>query len=117
MLQLSSFPFTHGVAALIDPPSSWRLHSPAVAVSSVFPMPTPETAVHPVYKYLEDLKMWEDSLYVAVTYVAGALMIFGGTVPYIPQYLEIQNSGNAEGFSTYVCLTLLVANTLRIMFW
>ncbi|ELT93755.1 hypothetical protein CAPTEDRAFT_58151, partial [Capitella teleta] len=56
-------------------------------------------------------------LYALVTFIAGALMIFGGTVPYIPQYLEIQSSGNAEGFSTYVCLTLLVANTLRIMFW
>lgn len=78
---------------------------------------TSSPGLHPVLRYLEQFKMWEDSLYLLVTYVAGALMIFGGTVPYIPQYLEIRNSGNAEGFSTYVCLTLLIANTLRIMFW
>ncbi|CAF1047205.1 unnamed protein product [Adineta ricciae] len=46
-----------------------------------------------------------------------ALMIFGGVVPYIPQYLMIRRSQNAEGFSNYVCLTLLIANILRIEFW
>ncbi|CAF1091826.1 unnamed protein product [Rotaria sp. Silwood1] len=46
-----------------------------------------------------------------------ALMIFGGIVPYIPQYLIIQRSQNAEGFSNYVCLTLLIANIIRIEFW
>lgn len=49
--------------------------------------------------------------------IASLLIIFGGVVPYIPQYLEIRSSRNAEGFSIYVCLTLLVANTLRIFFW
>lgn len=44
-------------------------------------------------------------------------MIFGGVVPYIPQYREIQRSENTEGFSLYVCLALLVANILRILFW
>ena len=29
----------------------------------------------------------------------------------------IQRSQNAEGFSNYVCLTLLIANILRIEFW
>jgi hypothetical protein len=38
-------------------------------------------------------------------------------VPYIPQYLIIKQSQNAEGFSNYVCLTLLIANILRIEFW
>ena len=42
---------------------------------------------------------------------------FGGVVPYIPQYLIIKRSQNAEGFSNYVCLTLLIANILRIEFW
>ncbi|CAF1007926.1 unnamed protein product [Adineta steineri] len=46
-----------------------------------------------------------------------ALMIFGGVVPYIPQYMIINRSQNAEGFSNYVCLTLLIANILRIEFW
>lgn len=46
-----------------------------------------------------------------------AAMIFGGLVPFIPQYLKIKNSLNSDGFSTYVCLTLLIANIMRIMFW
>ncbi|XP_035715667.1 solute carrier family 66 member 2 isoform X2 [Folsomia candida] len=49
--------------------------------------------------------------------IASLAMIFGGVVPYIPQYNEIRRSGNAEGFSLYVCLALLSANILRILFW
>lgn len=49
--------------------------------------------------------------------VASIFMIFGGIVPYIPQYRVINRSRNASGFSTLVCLALLVANILRILFW
>ena len=52
-----------------------------------------------------------------VTWVAVGAMIFGGIVPYIPQYRTIRRIRDAEGFSTYVCLVLLVANVLRILFW
>ncbi|TPP41879.1 PQ-loop repeat-containing protein 1 [Fasciola gigantica] len=45
------------------------------------------------------------------------IYIFGGVVPYIPQYLELKRLNSIRGFSTYVCLTLLVANILRICFW
>ena len=48
-----------------------------------------------------------------VSWGAATAMIFGGVVPFIPQYLDIRKTQNAEGFSTYVCLALLVANTLR----
>ncbi|KFO12544.1 PQ-loop repeat-containing protein 1, partial [Balearica regulorum gibbericeps] len=48
---------------------------------------------------------------------AAGAMVFGGVVPYIPQYRDIRRTQNAEGFSTYVCLVLLVANILRILFW
>ncbi|XP_041665125.1 solute carrier family 66 member 2 isoform X1 [Cheilinus undulatus] len=51
-----------------------------------------------------------------VSWVAAGAMVFGGVVPYIPQYRHIRRSQNAEGFSTYVCLVLLVANILRILF-
>lgn len=51
-----------------------------------------------------------------VWWVAAGAMVFGGVVPYIPQYRDIRRSQNAEGFSTYVCLVLLVANILRILF-
>ncbi len=38
-------------------------------------------------------------------------------MPYIPQYRIIKRNRNAQGFSTYVCLALLVANIWRILFW
>ncbi|KAG8240276.1 hypothetical protein J437_LFUL012753 [Ladona fulva] len=50
-------------------------------------------------------------------WACSAAMIFGGVVPYIPQYREIKRSQNADGFSLHVCLALIVANTLRIIFW
>ncbi|XP_059849138.1 solute carrier family 66 member 2 [Hypanus sabinus] len=52
-----------------------------------------------------------------LSWVATFFMVFGGAAPYIPQYREIQKSGNTEGFSTHVCLVLLVANILRLFFW
>ncbi|CAK1550058.1 unnamed protein product [Leptosia nina] len=48
---------------------------------------------------------------------AAGAMIVGGIAPYIPQYRQIKKTQDAEGFSLYVCLTLLIANTLRILFW
>ncbi|KAF0047591.1 hypothetical protein F2P81_001224 [Scophthalmus maximus] len=51
-----------------------------------------------------------------VSWVAAGAMVFGGVVPYVPQYRDIRRTQNAEGFSTYVCLVLLVANILRILF-
>ncbi|KAE8282245.1 PQ-loop repeat-containing protein 1 [Larimichthys crocea] len=51
-----------------------------------------------------------------VAWIAAGAMVFGGVVPYIPQYRDIRRTQNAEGFSTYVCLVLLVANILRILF-
>jgi hypothetical protein len=44
-------------------------------------------------------------------------MMVGGVVPYVPQYMAIRTSGNTKGFSLYVCLALIVANILRILFW
>jgi amino acid transporter len=52
-----------------------------------------------------------------VTWGSVGAMVFGGIVPYIPQYRKIRRLRDAEGFSTYVCLVLLVANILRILFW
>lgn len=51
-----------------------------------------------------------------VSWVAAGAIMFGGVVPYVPQYRDIRRTQNAEGFSTYVCLVLLVANILRILF-
>lgn len=48
---------------------------------------------------------------------AATAMIFGGAIPYIPQYRQIHVTQDADGFSLLVCLTLLIANTLRILFW
>lgn len=52
-----------------------------------------------------------------VRWGANLLMIFGGIVPYVPQYCEIKRLESSEGFSLFVCLALLLANTLRILFW
>lgn len=52
-----------------------------------------------------------------VGWVSAGAMIIGGVLPYIPQYRQISKTKDAEGFSLFVCLALLVANTLRIMFW
>ncbi|XP_069758295.1 solute carrier family 66 member 2 isoform X2 [Narcine bancroftii] len=49
--------------------------------------------------------------------VATLFMVFGAAAPYFPQYRQLQKSGNTEGFSTHVCLVLLVANILRLFFW
>ena len=64
---------------------------------------------------------WEEQavtlLLEVVTVVSAGAMVLGGAVPYIPQYLEIKRSQNTDGFSLFVCLALLLANTLRILFW
>jgi len=58
------------------------------------------------------------SLLIGIATLAAELaMVFGGIVPYIPQYLNIKRTHNTKGFSLYVCLALIVANTLRILFW
>lgn len=44
-------------------------------------------------------------------------IVFGGVAPYIPQYWTIKKTRNTGGFSLHVCLALLVANILRILFW
>ena len=49
--------------------------------------------------------------------ISAVAMIFGGVIPYIPQYCEIRRTKNADGFSLHVCLALLIANILRILFW
>lgn len=48
---------------------------------------------------------------------AAGAMVIGGVIPYIPQYRQIKQTQDPEGFSLHVCLALLIANTLRILFW
>jgi hypothetical protein len=64
---------------------------------------------------LEELS--DISMTKLVKWISSGAMIFGGMVPYIPQYSEIKRTEDTEGFSLFVCLALLVANTLRILFW
>ncbi|KAM9307986.1 solute carrier family 66 member 2 [Gastrophryne carolinensis] len=65
----------------------------------------------------EGIDLLVASLQRLISLGASAAMVFGGIVPYIPQYRDIRRTQNAEGFSVYVCLMLLVANILRILFW
>lgn len=59
----------------------------------------------------------EITLPKVIKWISSTVMIFGGVAPFIPQYREIKRKNDAEGFSLYVCLALLIANTLRILFW
>jgi len=52
-----------------------------------------------------------------LSWLSSSVIVVGGILPYVPQYREINRTDNAEGFSTHVCLALLAANTLRILFW
>lgn len=56
-------------------------------------------------------------VWVVLNWISSLAMVVGGVLPYIPQYMKVKKTGNAEGFSLYVCLTLLIANILRILFW
>ena len=61
-----------------------------------------------------------DTLSMVVNVVsafAQVAIVVGGVVPYIPQFFAIKRNRSAKGFSLYVCLALLMANTLRILFW
>lgn len=58
-----------------------------------------------------------DTLVSWVHFLASAAMVTGCVLPYVPQYISIFKSHNSSGFSTYVCLTLLIANITRIAFW
>lgn len=66
---------------------------------------------------LAALLLPEMSISGLISWVAALAMVFGGVFPFIPQYRDIYRSQNAEGFSTFVCLNLLIANILRILFW
>ncbi|CAF0774640.1 unnamed protein product [Rotaria sordida] len=65
----------------------------------------------------KDLSHFRTMVLTFLRIFAQAFIIFGGVIPYIPQYLVIHRTRNAEGFSSYVCLTLLIANIIRIEFW
>jgi len=60
---------------------------------------------------------FENPNYQFVTFACEMAIMFGGVVPYVPQYLQIRQKQTTQGFSLYVCLALLLANTLRIIFW
>lgn len=65
----------------------------------------------------EENSSWESLFLQFVTLGCEMAMVFGGVVPYIPQYIQIKQKQTTQGFSLYVCLALLMANTLRILFW
>lgn len=64
-----------------------------------------------------DFRLPEISIAQLISWGASCCMMFGGIVPFVPQYLVIKRTDNADGFSTHVCLVLLIASTLRILFW
>jgi hypothetical protein len=50
-------------------------------------------------------------------FLFGIGMVASNVLGYLPQLLETRRTGHTEGFSPFVCLILLVANSLRICFW
>ncbi|XP_062911720.1 solute carrier family 66 member 2 isoform X1 [Mobula hypostoma] len=68
-------------------------------------------------EHLGSLQLFALPVSKLASWIAAVAMIFGGVLPYIPQYRDIKRTQNSEGFSIYVCLVLLVANILRILFW
>lgn len=57
------------------------------------------------------------TLYSFLGPLSSFAMIVGCVLPYVPQYATIYKEWNCKGFSTFVCLTLLLANILRVAFW
>lgn len=52
-----------------------------------------------------------------IAYMSAVAMVLGCVLPYVPQYWTIHKTKNSRGFSTLVCLALLIANISRIAFW
>ena len=50
-------------------------------------------------------------------WVANVFFLIGPVLMFVPQYKSIRDSGSATGFSTNVCLVLLVSHTMRCFFW
>jgi uncharacterized protein with PQ loop repeat len=44
-------------------------------------------------------------------------MIVGPCLGYIIQCFKIMKERNADGFSPFICLILLIANILRVFWW
>jgi uncharacterized protein with PQ loop repeat len=59
----------------------------------------------------------QDFIFQLVTFGCEVAIMVGGVIPFIPQYIQIKQKQTTQGFSLYVCLSLLLANTLRILFW
>lgn len=76
-----------------------------------------QSAVDAPFTIFSYITMPELTLTNLIRIGSASAMIFGGIPPFIPQYRDIRRTKNAEGFSTFVCLNLLIANILRIMFW
>lgn len=57
------------------------------------------------------------TLYSWLGPISSLAMIIGCVLPYVPQYITIHKNRNSRGFSKFVCLTLLLANILRVAFW
>lgn len=73
-----------------------------------------------IYRLVSSLPMSMSSIaFLAAIFKSVAItgMVLGGVVVFIPQYVEIWRSGNPDGFSTHVCLIMIIANLLRLCFW
>lgn len=70
-----------------------------------------------IKEYISKVNVSDMALMDVAAVIASAAMVFGGVIPYIPQYRTIRRTRNSDGFSTWVCFVLLIANILRVFFW
>ncbi|CAG0914988.1 unnamed protein product [Notodromas monacha] len=68
-------------------------------------------------KELDSIMSVYASVLPMMTVILQLFMIFGAATVFLPQYFAIRKTKNADGFSIYVCLALIVAGILRITFW
>lgn len=92
-------------AAFVSAPTTKLNSSSLLAAPS--PSPT-QTAVHSLnHTSMEKHSSWllavpkMDTFVDIFSLTCSTAVIFGGLVPYVPQYLKIKRSRNSDGFSTY----------------
>ena len=105
-----------------DDDESYQQHEqPAVHFAELFTSLVSQIAV--LVRYLKcQREYWKADRTAKHEHIASRRLVlqaivFGGVVPYIPQYLKIRRTKSAEGFSTLVVCSLLFAYILRVFFW
>lgn len=66
--------------------------------------------------FLIDLSS-QPAMETALKLLGSAMMLVGPVIPYLLQLFQMRKENRSDGFSSWTCLVLLVANILRVWFW